>query len=156
MMPWTDWIRWEHEFQQTNLRRVYASIRRPFPRHFATRTRADFPRLPVARSQRRFTPPVRYPGRVPHLVAISPEDGSLKELRRGQGAVPYRVTSLAYDPAGQTLFYTTDNATYRNLMAYDLTGGESRDAARRPPASETSPSTRSTARSGAPGPTTGS
>ena len=38
----------------------------------------------------------------------------------------YRVASLALDPEAGTLFYTTDNLGYRNLMAYDLKSGKSR------------------------------
>ena len=122
---WTDWIRWEHEFQQTNL----AAVREhptTLPHDISRRGLGAISRGYLSPDRKTLYAAVRYPGRVPHLVAISPEDGSLKELAEVQGAVPYRVTSLAYDPAGQTLFYTTDNATYRNLMAYDLTAGKSR------------------------------
>ena len=43
-----------------------------------------------------------------------------------KGAVQYRVTSLAFDPEAGTLFYTTDNLTFRNLLAYDLKTGKSK------------------------------
>ena len=52
---------------------------------------------------------VRYPGRPPHLVSISLEDGTVTELQEVKGAVQYRVASLALDPEAGTLFYTTDN-----------------------------------------------
>ena len=38
----------------------------------------------------------------------------------------YRVASLALDPEAGTLFYTTDNLGYRNLLAYDLKTGKSK------------------------------
>ena len=34
------------------------------------------------------------------------------------------MTSVAWDPAGPTLFYTTDNLAYRDLVALDLTTGK--------------------------------
>ena len=124
-VAWADWVGWEHEFQRSNL----ASVREhptTVPRDISRRGLGAISRGYLSPDRRTLYTAVRYPGRVPHLVAISPEDGSLKELAEVQGAVPYRVTSLAYDPTGQTLFYTTDNQTYRNLMAYDLASGKSR------------------------------
>ena len=49
-----------------------------------------------------------------------------RNLPRSKVRWGYRVTSLAHDPATQTLFYTTDNLGYRNLMAYDIKSGKSR------------------------------
>jgi hypothetical protein len=69
---------------------------------------------------------VRYPGRVPHLVTISLQNGRVAELQEVRGALPYRVSSLAFDADGHTLFYTTDNFNYRNLLALDLRTHESR------------------------------
>ena len=37
----------------------------------------------------------------------------------------YRVSSVAYDPDFDTIFYTTDNYAYRDLMAIDRSTGES-------------------------------
>ena len=69
---------------------------------------------------------VRYPGRVPHLVSISLEDGAVTELQEIGEAMQYRVASVALDPEAGTLFYTTDHMGYRNLMAYDLKSGKAR------------------------------
>ena len=69
---------------------------------------------------------VRYPGRVPHLVSISLEDGAVTELQEIGEAMQYRVASVAFDPEAGTLFYTTDHMGYRNLMAYDLKSGKAR------------------------------
>ena len=69
---------------------------------------------------------VKYPGQVAHLVSISRKDGAVTELREVKGASGYAVTSLAYDPGSETLFYTTNNNTYRNLEALDLRSGKSR------------------------------
>ncbi|NJD30384.1 MAG: hypothetical protein FIB04_00650 [Gammaproteobacteria bacterium] len=122
---WQDWVRWEHGFQEANLKAVrehpITAYRDVAPGGLGAISRAylsvDGTKLYAA---------VRYPGRVPHLVEISIADGKVRELQEVLGAVPFRVTSLAYDPATGTLFYTTDNTTYRNLMALDLKTGKSR------------------------------
>jgi hypothetical protein len=122
---WGEWIQWEQGFQQRNL----ASVREhPItqPRDVARHGLGAISRTFVSSDRRTIFAAVRYPGRVPHLVAISLADGAVTELQEVQGAVPYRVSSLAYDPASETLFYTTDNQTYRNLMAYDLRAKKSR------------------------------
>ncbi len=70
---------------------------------------------------------VRYPGQVAHLVSISRRDGSVTPLAEIRGSKGYTVTSLAYDPQAETLFYTSNNNTsYRNLEALDLRTGKAR------------------------------
>lgn len=122
---WRDWIAWETEFQGRNLESVREHPITPYQ---------DVSRQGLGALSRAFLAPdgdtlyaaVRYPGRVPALVAISLRDGTVRELQEVQGAVPYRVSSLALDSASGTLFYTTDNTNYRNLMALDLKSGKSR------------------------------
>jgi hypothetical protein len=116
---WQNWIAWEHEFQQKNLTAV---AEHPLTVHH------DVARSGLGALSRAYLAPdgdtlyaaVRYPGRVPHLVAISLSNGAVQELQEIRGALPYRVTSLAFDPDSQTLFYTTDNFNFRNLVALDL------------------------------------
>ena len=38
----------------------------------------------------------------------------------------YQVTSLAFDPKSKTIFYTTDNQAYRDLVALDTRTGTTR------------------------------
>jgi hypothetical protein len=122
---WQDWVRFEHEFQAKNLAAVREHPVTPHRDVTATGLGA-LSRVLVSDDRQTLYAAVRYPGRVPHLVAISLEDGSVKELAEVNGAVQYRVTSLALDPEAGTLFYTTDNLTYRNLLAYDLKTGKSK------------------------------
>lgn len=121
---WRNWVDWEHEFQRRNLAAV-----REYPitefQPIAGQALGALSRGYVSADGTRLYVAVRYPGRVPAVVAISLEDGSVTELAEVKGAISYRVSSLAYDPANETLFYTTDNLTYRNLMALDLQSGRS-------------------------------
>jgi hypothetical protein len=122
---WQNWIRWEHEFQRTNLAAVREYPVTPYQRVTGTGLGA-LSRAVMSDDGRTLYAAVRYPGRVPHLVAISLADGTVKELEEVKGAMQYRVASLAYDPGAGTLFYTTDNLNFRNVMAYDLASGKSR------------------------------
>ncbi|HVZ98974.1 MAG TPA: hypothetical protein VG841_01525 [Caulobacterales bacterium] len=119
---WADWIAWEHTFQQTNLDSV-----RAFPETTAT------PLAPRALGSisRAFIDPrtddligaFRYPGVIAHVGVLSPETGDIRRLTDIKGAMLYRVTSLAYDPATDTAWYTTDNYAYRDIMQLDVATG---------------------------------
>jgi hypothetical protein len=64
---------------------------------------------------------------VAHVVAISRRDGSVTQLAEIKGSKGYTVTSLAFDPQTETLFFTSNNVTtYRNLEALDLRTGKTR------------------------------
>jgi len=122
---WQDWIRWEHEFQAANL----ASVREhpiTVPQDIAAHGLGAVSRAYVSADRSTLYAAVRYPGRYPHVAAISLVDGTVTELVEVEGAIPYRVSSLAYDPGTETLFYTNDNLTHRDLLAYDLKSGKSR------------------------------
>jgi hypothetical protein len=122
---WQDWIAWEHAYQQANLTLVREHPITPY-KEIARRGLGALSRAFYSADKQTLYAGVRYPGRVPHLVSISLADGTVTELAEIKGAVGYRVTSLAHDPSTQTLFYTTDNLGYRNLMAYDIKSGKSR------------------------------
>ncbi len=48
----------------------------------------------------------------------------MQRLRDIKSPLLYHVTSLAYDPEADTLFYTSDNQAYRDLLALDLKTGK--------------------------------
>ena len=122
---WNEWIAWEREFQARNLQSVREHPITPH-RDVAPSGLGALSRAHVSSDGRKLYAAVRYPGRVPHLVAITLADGTVTELQEVEGAMQYRVASVAYDPASETLFYTTDNLTLRNLEAYDLRTGTTR------------------------------
>lgn len=122
---WRQWADWEHGFQQNNLRVV-----REHPvTEFHDLTKKDLgaiSRTCLSADGTRLYAGVEYPGQVAHLVAIDRRDGKVTELQEVKGTVGYLVTSLACDQANETLFYTTNNGTHRNLEALDLRTGKSR------------------------------
>jgi len=122
---WSRWIAWEQGWQEDNL----TSIRRHPVTRFRTLT--DHALGSVSRAYYDSTSGtvyvgIRYPGQVAHIAAIDLASGQIRNLHEILGAAGYIVTALAFDPRTRTLFYTTDNADWRNLCALDLATGRSR------------------------------
>jgi hypothetical protein len=122
---WRDWIAFEHRFQAANLATVRQHPTTPH-RDLIDEGLGSVSRAAYDPASRTLYAGVRYPGVVSHLAAISLADGSLRRLSDIKDPLLYQVTSLALDAKSQTLFYTTDNQAYRDLLAFDLRSGESR------------------------------
>ena len=119
---WSRWIAWEHDWQQANL----AAIRRhpvTTARPVSNRALGAVSRAYYDSASRNLYVALRYPGQVGHIAAINLETGVLTNIREVMGAAGLYVTSLAYDPAARTLFYTTNNANWRNLVSLNLASG---------------------------------
>lgn len=120
---WQEWIDFEHEFQAKNLANV---------RQFPTTPYKDISSRGLGSVSRSFFDPetrelywgLRYPGVVAHLGAISIDDGKTRKLVDIKGPMLYNVTSVALDPDARTLYYTTDNYAYRDLMSISVDGGK--------------------------------
>jgi hypothetical protein len=124
-LAWQDWILWEKSFQTANLAAVREHPITPYT-PVARHALGAISRAYLSRDKTTLYAAVRYPGRVPYLIGLDLKSGAVRELTEIQGAVPYRVTSLAYDGDSETLFYTSDNRTFRTLEALDLKSGKSR------------------------------
>ncbi len=115
---WAAWIASERIFQQKNLEAI---------RQHATTTYRDVSPRPLGSISRAFYDEkagklyaaFNYPGVVAHVGAIDVTTGELERIVDIKGPVIYTVTSLAYDPDSQQLFYTTDNGSHRDLVRVD-------------------------------------
>jgi hypothetical protein len=115
---WARWIADERTFQQANL----ASVRK-----FPLTPAVDLTSQALGSVSRAFYDPARqtvyaafnYPGVVAHIGAISAATGMVERLATIKGPVKFTVTSLARDPDSGTLFFTTDNAAWRDLVSLD-------------------------------------
>ena len=123
---WRRWIDFEHDFQRKNLQSVHEHPLTEF--HDIThKDLGAVSRSYLSKDGSRLYTAVRFPGQVAHLVALSRRDGSVTQLAEIRGAKGYTVTSLAFDPQTETLFFTSNNVTgYRNLEALDLRTGKTR------------------------------
>ncbi len=122
---WGEWIRFEHEWQSANL-----ALIKQYP---VTAPARLSPQVLGSVSRSYYDPEtneiylgVRYPGQLAHLAALNVTTGKLERLVDIKGASLYYVTSLAFDPASRTLFFTTDNNNWRDLNVLDRKTGESR------------------------------
>ena len=115
---WNDWIAFERAFQKQNIAAI---------REYPTTPYRDVSREALGSLSRAFVDPERrtiyaglnYPGTLAYLAAIGLDDGRVQHLQDIKLPRIYTVTSLAYDPAAHTLFYTSDNTAERDLIALD-------------------------------------
>ena len=123
---WQDWVAWEKEFQNANLRRI-----RQHPvtavQPLAERGLGSISRAFHDPGTGRMFAAFRYPGVAAYVGAMALADGTIEALEDVKGPMLYRVTSLAFDPQSGTLYYTTDNNSgFRDIMALDVRSGAAR------------------------------
>lgn len=122
---WSEWIAFEREFQQANLAEI-----RKYPTTATTdlspKALGSVSRAFVDDKAREVYVAFNYPGLVAHVGAISLSDGTVRPITEVKGPVLFTVTSLAYDPERRLLFYTTDNAEFRDVRALDPVTGKSK------------------------------
>ena len=122
---WDEWVAHERTFQQANL----AAIRK-----FPITPVVDISQRSLGSVSRAYHDPasktiyaaLNYPGAVAHVAAISTETGEVERLADIKGPLIYQVASLAWDPGGRMLYYTTDNGAHRDLVSLDPATGRSR------------------------------
>ncbi len=115
---WRDWIAWEKEFQTRNLEAIRQHPTTPY-RDLSPKALGSVSRAFLDPERRKVYAALNYPGVVAHVGAISLDDGTVDPIVEVKDPVLYSVTSLAWDPQGKTLFYTSDNSAYRDLRAVD-------------------------------------
>jgi len=122
---WSRWIAWERDWQRANLeaiRRHPITVARPL----TDRALGSVSRAYYDPTNQNLYVAVQYPGQVAHIAAIDVASGRLRRIREVPGASGFYVTALAFDAATRTLFYTTNNADWRHLVALELETGRSR------------------------------
>jgi hypothetical protein len=122
---WSRWVAWEHDWQRANLdsiRRNPVTPFRPLSRHAL----GSVSRGVYDAGRNRLYTAVLYPGQVAHIAALDLATGELEPICEVKGPTLYSVTSLAWNPAAQTLFYTSDNQRWRDLNIVDIRTGRSR------------------------------
>jgi hypothetical protein len=122
---WRDWIAFEQSFQRKNITAIREHPTTRY-RDVSREALGSLSRAYVDPERRRIYAGLNYPGTVGYLAAIGLDDGRVEHLQDIKQPRIYTVTSLAYDPAAHTLFYTADNAAYRDLIAVDTTTRQQR------------------------------
>jgi hypothetical protein len=122
---WSRWIQWENRWQQENLERIRSHPTTPV-RSISSRALGSVSRAHFDPETENLYAGVLYPGETAHIAAVGLTTGKPEKVCDIRGAALYYVTSLAYDQASGTLFFTTDNGSWRDLVAIDLKSGKTR------------------------------
>ncbi len=122
---WQGWLEFERGFQQANLERIREFPVTPFE-DLSERALGFISRAYYDREKNTMYAGFNYPGVVSHIGAISLDDGSLERLIDIKGPARYSVSSLAYDPVDEKIFFTTDHYAYRDLRVLNLATGKAR------------------------------
>jgi len=115
---WQAWIEFERAFQQRNLEAVRAHPTTPY-RDVSRRALGSVSRAYYDERAGKLYAAFNYPGVVAHVGAVDLATGDLERLVDIKGPVIYTVTSLAFDPDAQLLYYTADNGAHRDLVRLD-------------------------------------
>jgi hypothetical protein len=123
---WTNWIRFEHDWQKTNLdslRRYPATEERPI----SASALGAVSRAHLDSADRTLVLAVNYPGETAHFVALDIDTGNERTLADLPTPSLYNVTSTAYDESRHALYYTTKNSRgWRDLRVLDVRSGADR------------------------------
>jgi hypothetical protein len=120
---WRDWIAWEREFQQRNLEAIRQHPTTAY-RDVSRRALGSVSRAYHDAKAGKLYAAFNYPGIVAHVGAIDVASGDVERIVDVKGPVIYTVTSLAFDPGAQQLYYTTDNGAHRDLVRVDPRTGD--------------------------------
>ena len=121
---WQHWVSFEQQFQEHNLAQVRQQPITPI-HQLAGSAMGSISRMFYDDASQTLYAGFVYPGIVDHIGALDVRTGKETTLTDIKGGMVYRVTSLAWDPASGTAFFTNNNEGVRDLMAVDVhTGAE--------------------------------
>ncbi len=121
---WHAWIEWEKRFQKSNLDSIRQHPTTP-SRSILDRALGSVSRGYYDKLNKKLYVAVKRPAQIPYLSSIDLISGFEKKICNLTGTGMFYVTSLAYDPENNYLFYTTDNNDWRDLNKVDIQTGNS-------------------------------
>jgi WD40 repeat protein len=122
---WSDWIAFEHKFQEQNLATL-AQYPLTEPKHLSQRGLGSMSRGFIDPKTNSLIAAFRWPGKIGFLGKMDLATGKVTHLTDLDGMMLYKVTSVAYDPDSRTAFYVNQNYAYRDINAINVDTGEKR------------------------------
>jgi hypothetical protein len=117
---WERWIAFERRWQKSNLDSIRSHPVTPLS-SMSRRTLGSVSQAYYDSARGKVFVAVNYPGQLSHVAALDLRTGGLEKICDVYGAALYYVTSMAYDPASGTIFYTTNNSRdWRHLYAVNV------------------------------------
>ena len=123
---WKHWIAAERARQNENLAVIRKNPSHPDRSRFRPKLLGSVSRPYLDPKTGLIYAAVRHTGRMAYLAAIDPATGHVEHLTDVHGGALYYVTSLAFDPDGRRLFFTTNNNGLRTLNVFDLSTRKTR------------------------------
>ena len=117
---WHKWIAFEQDWQGANLKLIRQYPVTPVT-PLTSKNLGSISRPYYDPKENVMYAAVRRTGPMPYLAAIHLDSGRVENLTEVRGGTIYDVTSLAFDPDGRRLFFTTNNTQgLRSLYVFDL------------------------------------
>ena len=122
---WDDWIKFEIDFQEKNLdliRQYPVTQYHPISKNpLGAMSRAYYDS-----SNNKIYAAIDFPGQVAQIISYDIATQKAEKIHDVKRQALYYVTSLAYDPESNTLFYTTDNNDWRSIYSLDIKSGDTK------------------------------
>lgn len=122
---WKQWIKFENQFQEENLAKIEQNPITSY-RPISTKPLGGVSRAFYDSTNHQLYCAIDFPGQVAQIVKINTETGEINKIHDVKREALYYVTSLAFDPYNNTLFYTTDNNDWRSLYSLDIKSGDAK------------------------------
>lgn len=123
---WEKWIAWEHEWQKKNLETIRQYPVTPY-RKICHQSLGSVSRTYYDSKRNKIYLGINYPGQIAQIASIDLGSGKIEKICNMPTPALYYVTSLAYNPSGNELFFTTHNSSqWRNLNVVNLYTGKTR------------------------------
>ncbi len=122
---WSQWIEFEHQFQQENLARIRKNpISKGIPLTDKVLGSVSKPCYD-AKNQKVYMA-VNYPGKLAHIACLDLKTRTLEKIAAVESPALFYVTSIALDDSSGTLFASTHNNDWRGLISIDLKTGKTK------------------------------
>ncbi len=123
---WSEWITFEKEWQAKNcatLNEYPVTHGRPV----ISEALGSVSRAYYDPEERKLYTAVNFPGQIAHIASIGLDNGRVENITAVPTPALYYVASLAYDPQGKKIYYTTHNSSrFRSLNVVDVRTGKSK------------------------------
>lgn len=119
---WNDWIKWENDFQNENIKKVSE-----YPlteiKPITAKPLGNFSNFGYDAENDKIYAAINHPGVISQIVEINRQDGKIRKIATLDSPVMYYSTDLAFDKAGKRIFISENNNKIRKLVSVDIMTG---------------------------------
>ncbi len=123
---WDEWIEYEKDFQQKNFERIKKNKITEY-RQITGEAIGSVSKPFFDKKNKKLLAAVNYPGSLAHISSFNLETGKEEKLTNLVGISLYDVTSIAYNPEQEKIFYSTHNGKWRSIRSFDIQTEENQE-----------------------------